>query len=194
MSWKEIKKAINGTVGTKRAKTLDEITSDLASDVYYNVMATKHVAEELGGNAYMRVVKYGKQNIAREEFRENTLRAVVIPNTVKSIGESAFYSCSDLYFIVIPDSVKDIEYLAFGNCYNLQNIVVSKNLERIGYSAFRATGIDCISLPATIKSIGNNAFENCNYLTNIYVPWSEGEISGAPWGATNATIHYNSEA
>ena len=194
MSWKEIKKAINGTVGTKRAKTLDEITSDLASDVYYNVMATKHVAEELGGNAYMRVVKYGKQKIARDEFRENTLRAVVIPNTVKSIGESAFYSCSDLYFIVIPDSVKEIEYLAFGNCYNLQNIVVSKNLERIGYSAFRETGIDCISLPATLKSIGNNAFENCNYLTNIYVPWSEGEISGAPWGATNATIHYNSEA
>lgn len=25
----------------------------------------------------------------------------------------------------------------------------------------------------------------------IYVPWAEGEVANAPWGATNATIHYN---
>lgn len=28
-------------------------------------------------------------------------------------------------------------------------------------------------------------------ITDIYVPWSEGAVSGAPWGAINATIHYN---
>jgi hypothetical protein len=40
-------------------------------------------------------------------------------------------------------------------------------------------------------SINKNAFRDCNNLTDIYVPWSEGDVTNAPWGATNATIHYN---
>lgn len=194
MSWKEIKKAINGTVGTRRSKPLDEIASALASDVYYNVMATKNIVEELSGNAYVKVVRYGKEEIEDEEFMElSSIRAVIIPNTVKTIGTSAFYSCSNLYFIVIPDSVKEIEASAFEDCFNLQNIVISKNLERIGDAAFYDTGIEVIHLPVTIQSIAQNAFSQCSYLTDIYVPWSEGEILGAPWGATNATVHYNTE-
>ena len=31
-----------------------------------------------------------------------------------------------------------------------------------------------------------------NGLTDIYIDKAEGEIPGAPWGAENATIHYNS--
>lgn len=40
-------------------------------------------------------------------------------------------------------------------------------------------------------SLPSNIFNNCPNLTDIYVCWSEGEIGNAPWGATNATIHYN---
>jgi len=39
----------------------------------------------------------------------------------------------------------------------------------------------------------NNIFNGCTQTFDIYVPWSEGEVAGSPWGATNATIHYNSE-
>ena len=34
-------------------------------------------------------------------------------------------------------------------------------------------------------------FYECEKLTTINVPWSEGEVAGAPWGATGATINYN---
>lgn len=34
-------------------------------------------------------------------------------------------------------------------------------------------------------------FYGCKNLTDIYVTWSEGEVPNAPWGAYNATIHYN---
>lgn len=40
-------------------------------------------------------------------------------------------------------------------------------------------------------SIGNAIFGGCDQLKHIYVPWSEGEVPGIPWGATNAIIHYN---
>lgn len=46
----------------------------------------------------------------------------------------------------------------------------------------------------TFKSkttIANNTFSGCNNLKVINVPWAEGEVANAPWGATNATINYN---
>lgn len=36
-----------------------------------------------------------------------------------------------------------------------------------------------------------DAFEGCTNLTTINVPWAEGAVANAPWGATNATINYN---
>lgn len=44
------------------------------------------------------------------------------------------------------------------------------------------------------KPSGNtakNIFQGCINLTEIKVPWAEGEVANAPWGATNATITYN---
>ena len=40
-------------------------------------------------------------------------------------------------------------------------------------------------------TISDSAFLNCGNLTTINVPWAEGEVANAPWGATNATINYN---
>lgn len=43
-----------------------------------------------------------------------------------------------------------------------------------------------------VTSIGSNCFTgNNNNLTDVYVPWSEGAVDNAPWGAGGATIHYD---
>ena len=47
-----------------------------------------------------------------------------------------------------------------------------------------------ITFLGTPTSIESRAFRN-SLLTTIRVPWSEGEVANAPWGATNATIIYN---
>lgn len=47
-----------------------------------------------------------------------------------------------------------------------------------------------ISLPSSITSIANNAFYECS-VKSINVPWAEGVVANAPWGATGATITYN---
>lgn len=48
-----------------------------------------------------------------------------------------------------------------------------------------------IIIPGSVTSIHTDSFGQCASLTDIYVPWAEGAVKKAPWGATNATIHYN---
>ncbi len=45
-----------------------------------------------------------------------------IPDSVTSIGDSAFYCCSSLTYIDIPDSVTSIGDSAFDVCYNLTDV------------------------------------------------------------------------
>ena len=53
-------------------------------------------------------------------------RNTVIPNSVTSIGKSAFFECSNLTSITIPNSVDSIEDNAFSLCYNLQTIYIPR--------------------------------------------------------------------
>ena len=48
-----------------------------------------------------------------------------------------------------------------------------------------------MTFEGTPTSIASSAFSNCVKLTTINVPWAEGAVANAPWGATNATINYN---
>jgi hypothetical protein len=48
-----------------------------------------------------------------------------------------------------------------------------------------------ITFNATPSSIDATAFAGCDNVTDIYVPWSSGDITGAPWGAAHATVHYD---
>lgn len=79
----------------------------------------------------------------------------------------------------------------FEGCINLPSIKFTR-AQTIGrdqiYSVSSITSIIINSTPTTIDG---NAFRRATALTDIYVPWSEGAVANAPWGATAATIHYD---
>lgn len=109
---------------------------------------------------------------------------IVIPGVyngtpVVSIDINAFTSNTTITSVVIPASVVKIGYSAFASCSNLKTVTIcNPNVEMQPFS--------------NIAGMYYN-FNGCTSLTDIYVPWSEGAVEGAPWGAPNATIHYDAD-
>lgn len=105
-------------------------------------------------------------------------KTTIIPETVKCIGEYAFYGISSLSSIRIPNSVISIEERVFSNCNNLEEIEISNGskLEKLGTSAFYSCKLKNITLPKTLKIIDNGVFSSCRSLTEIFIPKSVSHI------------------
>jgi hypothetical protein len=93
-----------------------------------------------------------------------------IPTNVTSIGDSAFYCCSDLNTVSIPNSVANIGGYAFSNCTSLTNVAFPASVTSIGFSAFAfCSSLTSVTIPPTITSIGGVAFACCSRLRAITV-------------------------
>ncbi len=99
------------------------------------------------------------------------LTSIEIPNSVTTIGNSAFYGCTGLTSIVIPNSVTTIGNKAFSNCTGLTSIEIPNSVTTIGNNAFsNCTGITSIEIPNSVTTIGEEAFNGCSGLTSIVIP------------------------
>ena len=143
---------------------------------------------------------------------------VVIPSeidgkAVTSIGYRAFIDCSSLTSITIPDSVTSIGDSAFwetqfyNNEANWENGVlycgkyllsaktsitecnIKKDTKLIADAAFRnCTGLASVTIPDSVTSIGASAFEGCTGLTSVIIPDSVTRIGDSAFkGCTSLT-------
>lgn len=122
---------------------------------------------------------------------KNTL----IPNSVKSIGNGAFYNCKGLITITIPNSVTVIEDDAFSGCNELASICIPESVTSIGSRAFEgcdkllsilipnsitnisncifaSSGLISVTIPNSVTTIGGDAFSYCDGLTSVIIPSS----------------------
>lgn len=133
----------------------------------------------------------GITSIAMHAFAYSSYNEINLPEGVTTINNSAFYDCS-MSKIVLPQSITKIVTYAFGFCENLRSITFPQNLETIQSSAFsNCKWLSSVTFKGTPTTIDSTAFASCTRLTTINVPWAEGAVANAPWGATNATINYN---
>jgi len=76
------------------------------------------------------------------------LTSVMIPDSVTSIRDGAFYGCTGLTSVTIPNSVTRIWSRAFAAC----------------------SGLTSVTIGNSVTSIWQNAFENCSSLTSVTIP------------------------
>ena len=150
----------------------------------------------------------------------SSLINIIIPDSVTSIGADVFSGCSTLTNIDLSQ-ITGLDSRAFQDCSSLKIINIPKvksirgsnefkkcsalttidlpSIESIGcfrddisYSPFMyCTNLQSVTIGSSCKSIHTKSFYECNKLTTITINKPAGSISGAPWGATNATVIWN---
>jgi len=93
-------------------------------------------------------------------YKEWGIDAIILPEGIRRIGDSAFYNCQ-FYEFTIPDGVTEIGTSAFNSCYSLKYLVVPDSVTAIGRYAFSGCGE--VVLPDTITSIDEGTFSDCKF-------------------------------
>jgi hypothetical protein len=118
------------------------------------------------------------KEIADRAFMNNaTIKSVIIPASVETIGASGFASCESLETIIIPDSVTSVVAGVFQRCNNLKfneydNGCYLGNSHNPYLLLFKAKSTDITSceINENTKCIYGSAFANCSSLTEITIP------------------------
>ena len=114
--------------------------------------------------------------IEEEAFRECSLKSVVIPSSVKTIGEKAFMQCPNLSKVTLLEGVTWIDEEAFSACA-LTFITLPESLIRIGEQAFEENPLISVTLPRNVAYLGNSdeddlyggVFDYCYSLREVIV-------------------------
>lgn len=105
-------------------------------------------------------------------YADGSLKVAHVPYGTTKIGVNAFCGCHQLTSIIIPSTVTTVEEGIVGfRCDSLSSII------------FKGT-------PTSIHELAFHRIDESSSLT-VYVPWSEGDVAGAPWGLNYGGIHYN---
>lgn len=121
------------------------------------------------------------------------IQAIVIPDSVTSIGEWAFEGCQSFESITIPDSVTKIGKGAFSDCQSLTSITIPNSVTSMGdYVFYDCQSLESIVIPDRVTYVGDEAFYNCRSLTDIYCEVTSQPVKWSYYWLDDcqATVHW----
>ena len=117
----------------------------------------------------------------------NLLDTIVLPSSVKSLGQCAFMYCSNLKSINLPVTQKTLPVSFFEGCTSLESIELPATLTTISTDAFYGcTKLANVNLHEGITTIGLRAFYNCK-LTKVTIPSTVTSIGGGAFKGNPTT-------
>lgn len=181
------------TAASEEKTGFSEVTVNVAGTEFANSPAAFELVKNIRNLEVD--IPSGVTSIGTSGFASCTgLTRVSFPSSVTSIGSMGFQNCTGLTSVTIPGTLTLLKNNAFSGCTNLTTVTLSEGVTTIESNAFSScTGLTSIEIPSTVTSIGNYAFNSCTNLTAITINKAEGSITGAPWGATNATVTWTGE-
>ena len=128
-------------------------------------------------------------SIGESAFLNNAFTAIQLPETLKTIGSSAFKNCGKLEKITLPNNTANIGNAAFLNCSALHLVSVPDSVASVGKNVFfynddiiveirknsgtvadkllAQQGIHHVILDENISAIGKNVFDSCYELSSV---------------------------
>jgi len=109
------------------------------------------------------------KNIGEKAFYENDVKSVKFEegSILESIGDYAFFSCGSLEYINLPESVIDLGLTSFANCSSLKSINIPLKTVELKEFLFSNSGIENILIPNNITKLCNQIFNECVFLEEI---------------------------
>lgn len=108
--------------------------------------------------------------IAPKAFEGCTaLRRVILPDSLRMIGEKAFSGCLHIARLVIPGSVAKVGTLAFANCQDLTRVRLEPGVAALGPSCFsKCTHLTRVDIPSSVTALGGGVFFGCGRQLTLY--------------------------
>lgn len=108
--------------------------------------------------------------IGDQAFYGSNITGVTIPNSITSIGASAFEWCSGLTEVIIPDSVITLGESAFYGCQSLRSAVIGNGVTEIKTCTFyQCFQLGSVTIGESVRIIGSSAFYYCN-IAEVNIP------------------------
>lgn len=147
-------------------------TADVATNPYINRDGYEHTTIVVPDSVSYNGRSYAVTGIASYAFSySDSLKSVIIPDGVLSIGLSAFLCCGSLESVTIPERVTKINFDTFSECTSLKSVTIPDGVTEIGEMAFMGCrSLEEILLPNGITEIGKEAFMGCRSLEGILLP------------------------
>ncbi len=103
-------------------------------------------------------------------FEKNrTITEIVLPNSVRTIGDAAFWSCTELENIVFGEGLEKIDAWAFAGCTNLTKVALPSSTVSVGDYAFGGcTNLETFSFYAGTE-LHENALSNTPAHDNVTI-------------------------
>lgn len=106
------------------------------------------------------------------------LRRVFLPDSIETIGASAFSGCSALERVHLPAKLTEIPQRMFDGCGSLEQLTLPAGLCSIGDYAFYGCGkLKRLHLLEGVQRIGKYAFYNCRKMEEINIPLAATDLN-----------------
>ena len=168
---------IDGIAYNINLKTgLTEVTSNSAHPYSGNIVIPETIVYE--------DTEYSVTGIGGQAFFQNNITSITFPNSITTIGVSAFMYCHALTSVEIPEHVTIIPDMAFASCESLRQVILPEGITLIDNSAFNGCyGLVSINLPNTVEIIEDWAFANCENLSYVKMPQQLKRVGQGAFGS-----------
>lgn len=117
--------------------------------------------------------EYPVTQIKNHAFASSWITGIMIPDSVRVIGDEAFSGCKFLEWVEMPETMEYLGSFAFYNCKALVSVEIPYGITVLKNSVFRnCQALRFVDLPSSLEVIEKQAFYGCQLLSDLQFPQS----------------------